>query len=118
MLLTILAQVTSPSATPTTAGKPTNALVSLLPLIVIFGLFYAFMIRPQRQRQRRQMALLQELSVGDEVQTASGMFGTIVQLSDEFAWVELAPGMTVKMLRRALIGKTGPVEEAEPGTTE
>ncbi|TML80297.1 MAG: preprotein translocase subunit YajC [Actinobacteria bacterium] len=117
MLLTILAQV-SPSATPTTASKPTNALVSLLPLIVIFGLFYAFMIRPQRQRQRKQMALLQELSVGDEVQTTAGMFGSIVQLSDEFAWVELAPGLTVKMLRRAVIGKTGPVEEAEPGTTE
>jgi preprotein translocase subunit YajC len=84
-----------------------------LPLILIFGLFYAFMIRPQRQRQRRQQALLQELAVGDEVQTAAGMFGTIVQLSDEFAWVELAPGMTIKMLRRAVIGKAGPPQEEE-----
>ena len=68
MFLTILAQVSpSPTTTPSTGG---NALLSLLPLIVIFGLFYAFMIRPQRQRQRRQQALLQELNVGDEVQTA------------------------------------------------
>ena len=119
MFLTILAQ----SVTPSTSASPssgTSGLLSFLPLILIFGLFYAFMIRPQRQRQRRQQALLQELSVGDEVQTAAGMFGTIVQLSDEFAWVELAPGMTIKMLRRAVIGKTGPVEEgqAEAGTTE
>jgi len=119
MLLTILAQV---SATPSPTGSPTmsrgNPISLFLFVVVLGGFFYAFMIRPQRQRQRKQMALLQELSVGDEVQTAGGMFGTIVQLSDEFAWVELAPGMTVKMLRRAVIGKTGPVEEAEPGTTE
>ena len=116
MLLTILAQ--SVTTSPTTPAKPTNALVSLLPLIVIFGLFYLFMIRPQRQRQRRQSVLLQELAIGDEVQTTAGMFGNIVQLSDEFAWVELAPGTTIKMLRRAVIGKVGPTEEAEPGAAE
>lgn len=118
MLLTILAQTVSPSTSPSPSSG-TSGLVSFLPLILIFGLFYAFMIRPQRQRQKRQQALLQELSVGDEVQTAAGMFGNIVQLSDEFAWVELAPGMTIKMLRRAVIGKAGPPDEAtepEPGT--
>ena len=119
MFLTILAQSVSPSTSPSTTSS-TNGLLSCLPLILIFGLFYAFMIRPQRMKQRRQQALLQELAVGDEVQTAAGMFGNIVQLSDEFAWVELAPGTTIKMLRRAVIGKTGPAEEeqTEPGTTE
>jgi preprotein translocase subunit YajC len=76
------------------------------------------MIRPQRQRQKKQVALLQELKIGDEVQTVAGMFGTIVQLSDEFAWVELAPGTTIKMLRRAVIGKAGPPEEPATGGTE
>ncbi len=84
MLLTILAQTTSVSTSPTTPAKPTNALVSLLPLILIFGLFYLFMIRPQRQRQRKQAELMGDLQIGDEVQTAAGMFGKIVQLSDEF----------------------------------
>jgi len=118
MLLTILAQTVSPTGSATTAAKPTNALVSLLPLILIFGLFYLFMIRPQRQRQRKQAELMGDLEIGDEIQTAAGMFGKIVQLSDEFAWVELAPGTTIKMLRRAVIGKVGPIEEAEPGTAE
>ncbi|HJT37905.1 MAG TPA: preprotein translocase subunit YajC [Actinomycetota bacterium] len=119
MFLTILAQSVSPSASASPSSG-SNALVSLVPLILIFGLFYAFMIRPQRQRQRRQQSLLQDLKVGDEVQTAAGMFGSLVQLSDEFAWVELAPGTTIKMLRRAVIGKTGPAEEepSETGTTE
>jgi preprotein translocase subunit YajC len=117
MLLTILAQTVTPSTTGTAAATKSNPLVSLLPLIVIFGLFYMFMIRPQRMRQRKQAELLQELAIGDEVQTAAGMFGNIVQLSDEFAWVELAPGTTIKMLRRAVIGKVGPTEEAEPGAS-
>jgi preprotein translocase subunit YajC len=116
MLLTILAQTVAPSTSPSPGNS--NALVSLLPLILIFGLFYMFMIRPQRMRQRRQVELLQDLAIGDEVQTAAGMFGHIVQLSDEFAWVELAPGTTIKMLRRAVVGKVGPVEEAEPGAGE
>ena len=118
MLLTILAQTPSATGTAATTTKPTNALVSLLPLILIFGLFYLFMIRPQRQRQRKQAELMGDLEIGDEIQTAAGMFGKIVQLSDEFAWVELAPGTTIKMLRRAVIGKVGPIEEAEPGTAE
>ena len=116
MLFAILAQTTA--APTTTSAGGSSALVSLLPLILIFGLFYMFMIRPQRMRQRKQAELLQELKIGDEVQTAAGMFGNIVQLSDEFAWVELAPGTTIKMLRRAVIGKVGPVEEAEPGAGE
>lgn len=121
MFLTILAQTVTTSASPS-SNSGTGTLVGLLPLILIFGLFYAFMIRPQRQRQRRQQALLQELNIGDEVQTAAGMFGTIVQLSDEYAWVELAPGMTIKMLRRAVIGKAAPPqeehEEPDQGTAE
>jgi len=119
MFLTLLAQ----SATPTGTGSPTSSTggsqyVSLLFILVLGVVFYAFMIRPQRQRQKRQMAVLQELKVGDEVQTVAGMFGNIVQLSDEFAWVELAPGTTIKMLRRAVIGKAGPPEEPATGETE
>ncbi|HEV2685217.1 MAG TPA: preprotein translocase subunit YajC [Actinomycetota bacterium] len=119
MFLTILAQTVTPSTSPSSSSG-TSGLLSFLPLILIFGLFYAFMIRPQRQRQRRQQALLQELAVGDEVQTTAGMFGTVIQLSDEFAWVELAPGTTIKMLRRAVMGKVTPPqeEESEKGIAE
>ena len=122
MFLTILAQT---SSTPASTGTPAPANGNPASLLILFavlgGFFYFFMLRPQRARQRRAAELLQALKVGDEVQTAAGMFGTIVQLSDEFAWVELAPGMTIKMLRRAVIGKVGPVEEAEEpeqGTAE
>ena len=125
MFLTLLAQTTP---TPTGTGSPGTAtggsqIFSLLFIVVLGVVFYAFMIRPQRQRQKRQQAVIQELKIGDEVQTIAGMFGNIVQLSDEFAWVELAPGTTIKMLRRAVIGKAGPPEapatgEAETGTTQ
>lgn len=119
MFLTLFAQTASPTGTASPGASPGGSQVFSLLFIVVLGVvFYAFMIRPQRQRQKRQVALLQDLKVGDEVQTVAGMFGNIVQLSDEFAWVELAPGTTIKMLRRAVIGKAGPPDEPSTGEAE
>ena len=113
LLVSLLAQ----SATPTNSASPgksgASGLATLLPLILIFGLFYMFLIRPQRNRQKQQQALLGQLEVGDEVQTAGGMFGRISRLDDQFAWVELAPGVEIKMLRRAVVGRVGPEREPE-----
>jgi len=119
MFLALLAQSVTPTGTQSPGTSTGGSQIFSLLFIVVLGVvFYSFMIRPQRQRQKKQVALIQELKIGDEVQTVAGMFGNIVQLSDEFAWVELAPGTTIKMLRRAVIGKAGPPEETPTGETE
>jgi preprotein translocase subunit YajC len=118
MLATVLAQASASASSSAPATGSGSGLGSILFLVVAFGALYLFMIRPNQQRRKRQMQVLQTLEVGDEVNTAAGMFGKIIQLSDEFAWVEFAPGTTIKMLRRAVIGKVGPVEEPEPEAGE
>jgi preprotein translocase subunit YajC len=78
-----------------------NPLTAFLPLILIIGVGYFLMIRPQQRKMRAQRELLNQLEVGDEVVTAGGMFATIVDIDedDDLLTVELAPGTNVRMLR-------------------
>jgi len=81
-----------------------SSLVGLaLPLLMIVG-FYFLLIRPQRNRQKAQQALLSSLEVGDEVMTSGGIFGTIIEIDDDegTVTVEIAPGTRVRMLRQGI----------------
>jgi preprotein translocase subunit YajC len=74
-----------------------------LPLLMIVG-FYFLLIRPQRNRQRAQQALVASLEVGDDVMTSGGIFGTIVDIDDDegTVTVEIAPGTRIRMLRQGI----------------
>lgn len=76
----------------------------LLPLALMGGIFYLLILRPQRARQRQQDAILRAVEVGDEVMTAGGMFGTVMEIDEETdtVVVEIAPGTNVRMLRKAI----------------
>jgi preprotein translocase subunit YajC len=71
-----------------------------LPLLLI--LMYVLLIRPQQQRVRQQQALLSSIDVGDEVVTVSGIVGIVEAIEDERVYIEIAPGVTIAMLRQAL----------------
>jgi preprotein translocase subunit YajC len=82
-----------------------GSLLSLLfPLVLLGGVFYFLLLRPNRTRQRQQQSLLESLKVGDEVMTAGGIFGTLkaIDEEDDTVTVEIAPGIEVRMLRRAI----------------
>ena len=99
---------------------------SLIFPLLLGGMMWLLLIRPQQQRVRRQQALLQSLEVGDEVITAGGMIGRIVGLDDEEARIELAPGTEVRFLRLAVNARVGDDDDAglpgevadDPGTAE
>ena len=85
-------------------GQGGSALAGLaLPLLMLVG-FYFLLIRPQRNRQRAQQAMLSALDVGDDVMTTGGIFGTVTSIDDEegVVTVEIAPGTEVKMLRQGI----------------
>lgn len=105
MMLGILAQ----------ESQSGSSLVGLaLPILMIVG-FYFLLIRPQRNRQRAQQALVASLEVGDEVMTSGGIFGTIVDMDDEegTVTVEIAPGTRIRMLRQGISQRF--VEDADEG---
>src|SRR5438445_8453396 len=90
--------------------------MSLLIPIVLLGVMYLLLIRPQQQRVRRQRMLVSSLEVGDKIVTIGGMVGEIVSLGDETADVRIADGVIVTFLRPAINRKME--EPAPPETPE
>jgi preprotein translocase subunit YajC len=81
-------------------------------IILAFVFLYFVVIRPQKRRQMQSQRMLDTLSVGDEVVTAGGIYGEIVELRDDEVLVEIAPSLRVRVARRA-IGGVVPHEEPE-----
>jgi preprotein translocase subunit YajC len=83
------------------AGQP-NALLQMLPLVLIFVVFYFLLIRPQAKRAKEHKAMVAALGVGDEVVTAGGILGKIVETGEQFLTVEIASGVQVKVQRHTV----------------
>jgi preprotein translocase subunit YajC len=94
----------------------------LLPLILLFGalgLMMYFMSRRQRRAAQQQQDLQSSLSVGDRVMTTSGLYGTIVSISDPASIdLEIAPGVETTWLRAAVREKVGPDLDVEDEVDE
>jgi preprotein translocase subunit YajC len=81
------------------AGDPW---LSMLPLVIIFIVFYFLLIRPQQKRQKEHRDMVAKLGAGDEVVTAGGVLGKVTEVSESFAQVEIATGVTVKVQRHTI----------------
>lgn len=72
-------------------------------LAVLVGLFYLLIMRPQRNRQRRAAQTQSQVMPGQRIRTTAGMYGTVVSGDDRDVVIEIAPGVQVTMLRRAIM---------------
>jgi preprotein translocase subunit YajC len=72
-------------------------------LAVLIGLFYLLIMRPQRNRQRKAMQTQSQVMPGQRIRTTAGLYGTVVSGDDRDIVVEIAPGVEVTMLRRAIM---------------
>jgi preprotein translocase subunit YajC len=71
-------------------------------LVALFALMWLLMIRPQRQRTNAQLRMQDTLGTGDEIITAGGIHGTVKAIEDDVLDLEIAPGITVRLDRRAV----------------
>ena len=79
-----------------------GGLMSFLPLIVIFVVFYFMLIRPQMKRSKEHKKLVEQLNKGDEVITNGGLLGRITDVSDAFITLEVADNVQIKLQRQAV----------------
>jgi len=76
--------------------------LSLLPLVLIFVVFYFLLIRPQTKRQKEHREMVSRLAVGDEVVTAGGMLGRVTDVKDQFVRVQVADAVEVVVQRHTV----------------
>src|SRR5215472_7872734 len=75
----------------------------LLAIVVLFGLLYFVTIRPQRRRQQAAAQTQREIVPGTRVRTTAGMYATVTSVKDQDVVLEVAPGIEVRFLRRAIM---------------
>ncbi|MPV85677.1 preprotein translocase subunit YajC [Ostreibacterium oceani] len=88
-----------------TAGQSGSgeSFTTLIMLVAIFAIFYFLVIRPQQKKQKELRGLIEALKKGDEVLTAGGIVGRIVDLDEQFIDLEIAPNTTIKMQKNTVI---------------
>jgi preprotein translocase subunit YajC len=90
----------------------------LIIMVLMLGVMYVLMIRPQRQRQAQQQSMIDGAGVGDDVLTTGGIYGTISQVEGDDIVVEIAQGVTVHMTRRGIAAVLPPEDEEDEEDAE
>ncbi|MEI6799329.1 MAG: preprotein translocase subunit YajC [Pseudomonadota bacterium] len=94
------------------AGGAGSAVASFLPLILIFGIMYVLLIRPQQKKAKDLKAMIEAVRRGDQVLTGGGIIGKVVKVGDDNVLeVEIAEGVKVKVARHTItqvMSKTEP----------
>jgi preprotein translocase subunit YajC len=85
-------------------GGAMGSLTSFLPLVLMFVVFYFLLIWPQQKKAKAHRAVLANLQKGDNVVTASGIYGQITGITDTTVTLEIAEKVRIKISRSAIAG--------------
>ncbi len=105
----------SPAYAQAAGGAGASGLEAMLPLLLIFVVFYFLLIRPQQKKAKAHKAMLEAVRRGDKVVTGGGIIGTVNKVIDESEIsVEISDGVKVRVQRgllAAVLSKTEPVKD-------
>jgi len=90
-------------------AAPQGGIVSFIPLILIFIIFYFLLIRPQQKKAKEHQVYLANLKKGDAVVTSGGLHGEITGLTDTVVTLEIADNIRVKVSRQHILGSKAAV---------
>ena len=94
--------IISPAYAQAAVGGAESGFLGFLPIILMFGLLYFLMIRPQMKRAKEQKAMVEALQKGNEVIAAGGLIGRITKLSEQYVTLEIATGTEVVVQRGSI----------------
>ncbi|MEJ6512517.1 MAG: preprotein translocase subunit YajC [Actinomycetota bacterium] len=95
--------------------------MSFIIIIVLFVIAWVVLILPKQRELKRHNAFVESLAVGDEVMTGSGIYGTLVEVSEAKVLLQVAPGVEIKIARRAIASQVvdpSVVETDDAGKTQ
>jgi preprotein translocase subunit YajC len=88
---------------PAGTGQQPNPLMTFLPLILVFVVFYFFMIRPQMKKQKEVTTYRSSLKKGDKVITTGGIYGRVYEIKDTYVTVDVGGDVKLKIDKNALL---------------
>ncbi len=91
-------------APPGGASGPGSIAIQLIPMVLIFAIFFFLLIRPQQRERKRREEMLANIKKGDRVATSGGLIGTIVGLGEQSVTLKIADTVRVECLRSAVTG--------------
>jgi preprotein translocase subunit YajC len=100
-------------------GLPKGGLDMFLPMIVIFGIFYFMLIRPQQRKEKERKAMINELKSGARIVFSGGILGTVTNVKDNTFVVRIADGVKIEVARGAVsrVVEKGDKIDAEDGAS-
>ena len=93
--LMLLGQAASPTGMGGLGGM-------MLPMLVIFGIMYFMMIRPQQRKEKERQAMIKAVKTGDRVLLSGGILGTVTNVKDNSVIIRIADGVKVEVIRGAI----------------
>jgi preprotein translocase subunit YajC len=112
----------SPAFAQTSGAGGTDIIGLFFPLILVFGIFYVLVFRPQQKKMKEHQAMINAVKRGDTVVTAGGIIGKVVRVgSDGELRVEIADNVQVRVLKGTITevrGKGEPIKEKPKAETQ
>lgn len=94
-------------------GGAASTLIGIAPFVLIFGIMYLLMIRPQQKKMKQHKAMIDALRRGDQVVTQGGILGKVSKVQEDgMVEVEIADGVKVKVLRHTIVNVLNKTEPA------
>ena len=90
MLISEAFAQTAASATPAAANDPFGGMLGFMPIVLMFGVLYFLMIRPQQKKAKEHTKLVNELQKGDEIVTNGGLAGRITKVGENYMTISVS----------------------------
>jgi preprotein translocase subunit YajC len=102
LVLTLTTLLTSVQAFAQAAGASPSPLIQMVPLVVVVGIMYFLVLRPQMKKAKDHATFVTQLKRGEEVLTNGGILGRIEGLTDLYVTLEISPNVRIRVLRSAI----------------
>jgi len=96
---------------PDGGQEQSNPIITFMPLILVFVVFYFFMIRPQMKKQKDMNNYRNSLQKGDKVVTTGGIYGKVAEVKDNYVMLEVGGDLKLKVDKSALIKDPSDIEQ-------
>lgn len=105
-------------ATEPAASGGMSGAITIIYVLAIVGMFYFLLIRPQSKQKKERAAMMNALSVGDEIYTAGGILGTITRIKEHTVWLRISEKCEIELLKSSIGGRNTQQDVPEPKVEE